>query len=352
MRAGSPDTIRVTNYFQNDGDRVSKLEEIRFADGTVWLYADVKQAAATYDANTDGSLDRIVFTELSPADVMLRREAPASIYSSPGNDLIITNLQTGATITVKDHFKVGGYKAIEEIEFADGTIWDIAAINQQLLAGSELADTIHGNSDANTIHGFAGNDVLYGHAGDDELHGGDGNDYLDGGYGNDVVYGGAGDDVINDSEGEYHLFGEDGNDTLSGEDGADSLVGGQGADSLDGGEGNDTLDGGDGNDTIFGADGSDTLSGGEAQRVKLASYLLMKEQAQKMLFIFDEPTTGLHFHDIIAHCSAHDSCGHTAEITFSPAFFSGVAQLCLPKSEADAAVINPSYIKERGAIFI
>ena len=58
---------------------------------------------------------------------------------------------------------------------------------------------------------------------------------------------------------------------------------------------------------------SSTLSGGENQRVKLAYYLGMEKQ-QPTIFIFDEPTTGLHFHDIKKLLASFDALierGHT-----------------------------------------
>ena len=61
---------------------------------------------------------------------------------------------------------------------------------------------------------------------------------------------------------------------------------------------------------------SSTLSGGENQRVKLA-YFLANEKPQPTMFIFDEPTTGLHFHDINTLMNSFDrliSQGHTVII--------------------------------------
>jgi excinuclease ABC subunit A len=62
---------------------------------------------------------------------------------------------------------------------------------------------------------------------------------------------------------------------------------------------------------------SSTLSGGESQRVKLASFLLRDNSEGRVMFIFDEPTTGLHFHDInklLTSLNALISKGHTVII--------------------------------------
>ena len=62
---------------------------------------------------------------------------------------------------------------------------------------------------------------------------------------------------------------------------------------------------------------SSTLSGGESQRVKLASFLTKEHSKDKIMFIFDEPTTGLHFHDIGRLLGAFDALierGHTVVV--------------------------------------
>ena len=59
---------------------------------------------------------------------------------------------------------------------------------------------------------------------------------------------------------------------------------------------------------------SSTLSGGESQRIKLASFIGVENTNKPTLFIFDEPTTGLHFHDIKKLLEAFNALikkGHT-----------------------------------------
>ncbi|HKK62431.1 MAG TPA: excinuclease ABC subunit UvrA [Bacteroidales bacterium] len=62
---------------------------------------------------------------------------------------------------------------------------------------------------------------------------------------------------------------------------------------------------------------SSTLSGGESQRVKLAFFISKETTSEKIIFIFDEPTTGLHFHDILLLLEAFNALikkGHTVII--------------------------------------
>ena len=62
---------------------------------------------------------------------------------------------------------------------------------------------------------------------------------------------------------------------------------------------------------------SSTLSGGESQRVKLASFLTKDKSSERLIFIFDEPTTGLHFHDIRRLLGAFDALierGHSVVV--------------------------------------
>jgi Ca2+-binding RTX toxin-like protein len=175
-------------------------------------------------------------------------------------------------------------RAIERISFADGTVWNLAAIQQRAadtsgrIVGGALDDVLQGTAGAEVLVGKGGADRIEGGAGDDVLVGGAGNDLLDGGPGADQMAGGAGDDT-------YYVDGFDDMIVEAGNGGIDTIVGsgrmgpnierlvvgpagGAGAygNNLDnemiGGPGNDVLDGGAGNDTLTGGGGADRLSGG------------------------------------------------------------------------------------------
>jgi len=95
-------------------------------------------------------------------------------------------------------------RLLDEVRFADGTVWSIAAIRQRLLEGDDSSEGVSSvvpglrgfNDRDDVISGRGGDDGLIGLGGNDTLLGGDGNDTLEGGHGNDILDGGAGNDLL------------------------------------------------------------------------------------------------------------------------------------------------------------
>ncbi|KPG94797.1 hypothetical protein AEQ67_21840 [Pseudomonas sp. RIT-PI-q] len=199
-----------------------------------------------------------------------------------GNDLVLTVLATGETITVSQCFLDADH-AIDRIQFADGSRWGVSEALANLyyppVVPTNGADVINGNPTDDTLLGLGGNDTLYGNSGNDTLDGGIGNDRMEGGVGNDVyVVDAAGDVVVEASNAgddlvqasiSYTLGSNVERLTLTGTANingtgnalANTLIGNAGNNQLDGGAGNDLIQGGDGNDTLQGGAGNDSLNG-------------------------------------------------------------------------------------------
>jgi Ca2+-binding RTX toxin-like protein len=203
------------------------------AAGDVYLFAsgfgqdEIVETGATGDG-----VDVVRFAAgITPASVVIQRDV-SNLYLHVGSD----------SVTVQGFFDAMASQ-VERVEFADGTVWDHAAL---------LAAHYMGTSSADYFSGSELNEVMFGLDGNDTLEGGGGNDTLDGGAGTDTLSGGAGDD---------ELMGQDGVDMLTGDGGNDVINGGAGNDTLDGGAGNDVylFASGFGQDTITELSGIDTV---------------------------------------------------------------------------------------------
>jgi len=224
--------------------------------GNDTMYGSV--GSDTYIFNIGDGADTIYETQNSTANTDVIQLGAGILPSevtvtNSGYDLLLKIGTNGDQITIKSWYQ-GDSARIEQLKFADGTIWDKAAIHNAGLVkngtgGDDLLEGVPGTQN-NIIYGFAGNDTLNGFDGNDSLYGGDGGDRLSGGNGNDLLEGG------------------NGNDTLIGSNGVDILRGGAGDDVLAANIDNmawsyyesdeNTLEGGTGNDTLFGGAGSDT----------------------------------------------------------------------------------------------
>ncbi|RQO49210.1 calcium-binding protein, partial [Variovorax sp. KBW07] len=205
-----------------------------------------RDTVSDYDT-TAGNLDTVQFGEgVAASDVQLLRSGD-SLY------LYIDGL-TGDRLELQNYFYQEGVSAysVENIRFADGTNWDLAAIKAKVIVPTEGNDSLVGYAGNDTLSGLGGDDIIYGRAGDDTISGGAGADTLYGEDGNDTLIGGTQDDILNGGAGADLLQGGDGNDTLNGDAGNDTLDGGAGNDALNGGVGNDTylFGRGSGRDTV------------------------------------------------------------------------------------------------------
>lgn len=231
-----------------------KIEEVVFADNTIWSYVFLKEEylreadtvgndiITAFDGNDslyggagndrlegrsggdtytfgvgDGqdviydylnnvSLsdpDSIEFTGLAYSDVT---------FSKSGNNLVVSVNGTSDTITVEKHFfgTLQSYR-IENFEFTDVTKTYVDIYNL-LIGGSTITGT-SGND--LTLNGTSGHDIILGLAGNDNIDGNSGNDIIDGGDGNDSTDGGLGDDKYIASNGHDEIYETGGIDTIS-----------------------------------------------------------------------------------------------------------------------------------------
>ncbi|MGH9894286.1 MAG: calcium-binding protein, partial [bacterium] len=174
-----------------------------------------------YDLDaTAGNIDAVQLpADVAPGDVTFTRDA---------SHLYLRINGTTDILTLQNWFESDASK-IEEIRFADGTIWDLPAILARLPVATEAADTLYGLTSADSITGLGGNDTVYALGGNDIVDGGAGNDRLEGGNGDDALAGGAGDDMLIGGEGTDLLHGESANDTLDGGAGNDIYRFGRGS---------------------------------------------------------------------------------------------------------------------------
>ncbi len=162
-------------------------------------------------------------------------------------------LAASALVAVPDAAAIGAPPACMGRE---ATVW-----GSGLLEGTSGDDVIVGSNGADTVYGYEGDDIICGLGGNDTIYGGPGEDRIKGGSGNDVVNGGSGADSIRGEGGNDTLIGGSGGDEIRGGKGNDEIRGCKGSDEMQGGPGNDRLQGGTGDDYVFGEAGDDLLEG-------------------------------------------------------------------------------------------
>ena len=247
----------------------------------------------TDEEGAASDVDRLVLEGLTPDDILVTTMSEGGY----DKDLLITIKATGERLILDD--QLGSNKeTIDEVEFADGVVWNGEELKQNtfqnILVGSDEADTLEGSTGRDYIEGGLGGDTLEGGDGSDAyvFNRGDGVDSIEDNGLNDtdrlVIHGYApadvtvgrtapdSDDVVltfagtedritiwNTLGGSYYdtverIEFDDGTVWTPGNLRTSLLTGGAGDDVLHGFDNGNTITGGGGDDTLYGGDGSDT----------------------------------------------------------------------------------------------
>lgn len=279
--AGTSDSLTLKNTMTSSDNRI---EQVRFADGTVWSHADLvtrSTAASSGDDGFYGTYDGDTLSAGAGNDAVDGRAGDDTLTGGTGNDWLsggggndvyryargdgndvvqdysgwnsgwggFDAIEFAAGIT-PDDVVVGRVNSdrdyvlyidggqgtitipwaathnsdywIEEIRFADGTVWTGDSLDSRLVAASNGADVLAGTAGADSLRGLGGDDSLSGQGDDDVLAGDGGNDSLDGGSGNDTARfaGPSYQYTVVETAGGFTVI-----DTVAGRDGSDQLVG-------------------------------------------------------------------------------------------------------------------------------
>ncbi|MDP2821074.1 MAG: calcium-binding protein [Sulfuritalea sp.] len=137
-------------------------------------------------SETSGTADIVqMAADVAPVDIWVSRDASNLYLSIKG---------TSDKLTIQNWYADSNYQ-IEQVKFADGTIWTVGDLNARTSTVTEGDDFVWGTTGGDAINGLGGDDQLMGTDGNDTLNAGAGNDLLNGGTGIDCTAGGAGDDV-------------------------------------------------------------------------------------------------------------------------------------------------------------
>ncbi|MGD9685492.1 MAG: putative Ig domain-containing protein [Desulfobacter sp.] len=198
---GAGDDTLIGSGYTNNYSGQLHIQQTSEANGNdIYLFGRGDGHDTIIDTDRSVNTDTLRFKEgVAPTDV--------SFVRANTNDLILTIIDTGDSVTIRDYFKEEGYSnpdarpnEIERIEFADGTVWTASDIGAILLQGTDGNDTIIGYRGDDLITGNAGDDVIDARIGNDTIMGADGNDTIRAGLGNDIIDGGAGNDLIYGSD--------------------------------------------------------------------------------------------------------------------------------------------------------